>query len=127
MLWNRNNYCGSGSDFGKVSFPVPDLSQEPGPDHRMYLAQFFITKNLFKILLFSYDKQHRSPESCHFILIFDFCTYRYVFHNMLDLDPNPKLEQECIPVPVPLRQKVAIPVPQHTALKEQSLAKTNRL
>jgi hypothetical protein len=37
----------------------------------------------------------------------------FVFHFKLDPDPKPFSEPECIPAPVPLRQKVAIPVPKH--------------
>jgi hypothetical protein len=53
-------------------------------------------------------------------LIFDFFTYRYVpvFCFMLNPDPNPvrELDPERIPLPIRLRQKVAVPavtVPHH--------------
>jgi hypothetical protein len=51
------------------------------------------------------------PES--WPLIFDFLTF--VFHSTFDPDQNPVPEPKCIPIPVPLRQKVAVPavpVPQ---------------
>ncbi len=49
-----------------------------------------------------------------------FCFLIFLFHFMLDSDPNPDPEPKCIPVSVPLRQKVKVPavlfpveVPQH--------------
>jgi hypothetical protein len=49
----------------------------------------------------------------------------FVLHFMLDLGPNPVQEPECITVPVPLPQKVAVPaipapVPQVTTTLEKA-------
>ncbi len=41
-------------------------------------------------------------------LILDFFTF--ILHFMLDPGPNPVPEPECITVPVPLRQKVLVPL-----------------
>ena len=43
-----------------------------------------------------------------------FTVFTFVFLFVLDPDPNPVPESKCISVPVPLRQKVADPVPQLT-------------
>jgi hypothetical protein len=73
-------------------------------------------KNVYRSLPFQCQKQHCFPES--WPVFFDFSLL--VFHLMLDLDPNPVPEPDpkCILVPVPLRQKVAVPtvpvsVPQY--------------
>jgi hypothetical protein len=65
-------------------------------------------------LTFKCSKQHFFSKSWP---LFDFFTF--VVHFMLDLEypvPDPEAELECLPVTVPLRQKVAVssvPVPQH--------------
>jgi hypothetical protein len=87
-------YCGSGSDFGKVSIQ-PSVFQQN--------------------LAFQCKKQRCVPKN--WPLIFYFLTL--AFHSMLDPDPNPvpEPETECttVLVPVPLTPKVAVPVPQNTA------------
>jgi hypothetical protein len=97
-------YCssGSGSYVGKVCFRFQYHIQT-------YLAQFFNNKKF----LFRADKQHCLPESWHLNL--DFLIF--VFHFMLD--PGPNLVPE--PKPVPLRQKVAVPVtePEPVPLRQK--------
>ncbi len=69
-------YCGSGSDFEKVSVsvpaPVPDPDPEPHPDHIHHSRKNFCTKSC----LFNARKM-----ASHF----DFFTFStFVFHFMLD-------------------------------------------
>jgi hypothetical protein len=82
----------------------------------MYFSTFFgfsTTKNVDKILLFQYQKQHYFPESWPLFFYFIFLFH---FMSVPDANPDPKTEPLSIPVQVPLGQKVtvpAIPIPQH--------------
>ncbi len=75
----------------------------------------FLLQNLAFLLL----EPALSPKTEGWPLVFDFTFFTFVFTFMLDSDPNLVPEPECIPVlaPVPLRQKVAVPVPQHCEVK----------
>ncbi len=85
-----------------------------GSVSRQYLAgfqqQFFLQNLAFSMLETALFLESRP-------LLFDFFTYRYVpvFCFMLNPDPNPVREPdpERIPLPIRLRQKVAVTVPQH--------------
>jgi hypothetical protein len=37
----------------------------------------------------------------------------FVFHYTLDLEPNPVLEPECVPVQLMQKLAVSVPMPQH--------------
>jgi hypothetical protein len=90
--------------------PVPDPNLSPD-----YIQQSF-SKKLSKILPLNVisRQEHCFLKTYH--LIFDFLTFfTFVFHFKLDSEP------ECIPVPIPLRQKVAVPtvpvqVPQQSII-----------
>jgi hypothetical protein len=101
VLWI---YCGSSSDFGKVSAP------EPVPDQEIF--RNFYKKKFFFIqkLAFSMLEKTLFPGKLASRLKF---LYR-VFHFMLDPDPNSVPEPECITVPVGQKVAVpAVPVPQY--------------
>jgi hypothetical protein len=135
VLSNCNDLLRSGSYFRKVPVPVPApfpalfpiLAQFPVPAPffsvlapfsdtalvpvpyliQTYLAQFFNNKNSYKILPFQCKKQHFFQKGGLYFKFFDFCI-------TFILDPGPN------PIPVQLRQKVAVPsvtvpapVPQH--------------
>jgi hypothetical protein len=84
-------YCGSssGSYFGKVLVPVSALVPVPDPD---FLAQFFNNKQLIEYLSFSVLEAVLFPRN----LASNFCLFDFCITFMLD------------PVPVLLRQKVAL-------------------
>jgi hypothetical protein len=101
-------YRGSGSvsdsDFGKVSFPVPVIQTI------LYLAQFLNNKICEKktclFIVRSSIVSKKADLSFLILLLF------YIIF-MLDPDSNRVPEPECTPVPASIRQKVAVPVPQH--------------
>ncbi len=85
----------------------------PAPKFRFRIQPSVFQQNL----PFQCKKQRCFPEN--WPLIFYFLTL--VFHSMLDPVPNPvpEPETECttVLVPAPLRQKVAVPVPQHCPVR----------
>jgi hypothetical protein len=92
------------------------LWKSSGSGSRQCLSQFFSNKKFEQKLTFHCEKQLFLSESWPLIIYF----LTFVFHFMLDLDPNPITEPEYILVPVPLRQKVAVPAvsaPQHSLLQ----------
>ncbi len=106
MLCNRTIYCGSGSDFGKVSFLVPDLNPEP-----FQTSEKKCTKNLAFLMLEAALFPRKMSSHLRF---FEFFTF--ALHFMLDPDPYPDPESNFITVLVLPRQKVvfsSFPVAQH--------------
>jgi hypothetical protein len=106
VLWIRNDLV-LGSYFGKVLVPV--LVPVSDPD----LFSTVFPKIWTKSCLFN-------ASAALFPRKLDFWFLTFELHFMLDPDPNPILESETerISVPVPLRQKAAVPsvpasVPQH--------------
>ncbi len=100
MLWNCKYLLRSGSDIRKVSVPIPDPNSEPNIYHN-YWKQFFKTKIIVQNLAFLMLEAALFPRK----LASHFLFYTIIFYFMLDPDPNP--------VPVLLRQKSAVSVPQH--------------
>jgi hypothetical protein len=92
-------FCGpgSGSDFGK-SFGSGSGS---GSGSRQNLFSTVFQQQKFLTKSFSMSESAFYPES--WPLNFDFLTV--LFHFILDPHTNP--------VPVPLRQEVPVPIPQH--------------
>ncbi len=78
-------YCGSGS-----------ISRD-----RLILAQFVNDKKFVQNLAFSMIEAALFPRQ----LASNFWLLTFVLHFMLDPGPNSVREQECITVPIPLRQK----------------------
>jgi hypothetical protein len=70
-------YCRPGSASEKVSVPVPD----PNNISSVFQQNKICSKSC---IFFQCQKQHYFPES--WPLTFDFC---FIFHFMLDPDPNP--------------------------------------
>jgi hypothetical protein len=89
-----------------VSIPFPVTDQNPDPDT---IELVFSLKNFQKTSLFL------RMLSSHFYF-FDFCI---PFHFLLDPDPNPGQEPECITVLV-LKKAVLIAVPFHNTDCNQS-------
>jgi hypothetical protein len=92
----------SGSDFGKVSILVP----APNPDLDYNgLKHSFSKKIVRQFCLFNVKAVFFARKSSSHFKFFDFWILCWHFWR-----------PECIPVPVPLMQKVAVPavpVPQH--------------
>ncbi len=89
VLWNRNDFCGSVSDFRNVSVPVQVPVPVPDPDNisTVFQQQKFVQNRCLSTLgaaLF--------PES--WPLIFDFFYFCRVFHFLLDPDSNPVPKSE---------------------------------
>jgi hypothetical protein len=80
--------CSFGSGSGAGSSSAPGPAPDSGNTH---LAQLFIPQNFFhKILPFQWQMQNNFPESWPLIFI---CFY-FLFHFMLDPDPNQAPEPE---------------------------------
>jgi hypothetical protein len=94
--------CGSGSAsyFGAVLVPV--LAPVPIPDPDLFSTVFQQQKNCTKSCL---SRLEAALFTRKLVLNFNFLT-----SVLLDSGPNPVPEQECITVPVPLKQKIAVPV-----------------
>jgi hypothetical protein len=85
-------------------FPFQFLLRLPLPDPDSILHSFSTTQKFVHNLAFSMLEAALFPRklASHFL---------FVFHFMLDPDPNPVTEPECVSVLVPLSRKAAVPVP----------------
>jgi hypothetical protein len=80
--------------------------------YRPYLAQFLNIKKICTKSCIFYVRSSIGSQKVVISFLISFCYFCTVFHFMLD--PGP--EQECIPVPVPLRQNGAVPLRQNGAV-----------
>jgi hypothetical protein len=93
----------------KVYSRVPVSVPVPVPDP--VFSTVFNTTKFVQNLVFSMLAAALLPRK----LATNFCSFTFILHFMWIPGPDPVPEPECITVPVPLRQKVAVPatVPQH--------------
>jgi hypothetical protein len=103
--------CVSGSDFGKVWVPVPVISAPVQASENIYHSFKKCTKScLFNVR--SHIVSHKGGLTFFFLLFSHFMLDPHpnpVPVPELDPNPNPVPEPECIPVMVPLMQKVPVP------------------
>jgi hypothetical protein len=106
-------YSGSGSDFEKVSVPDPDSDPDPNHILHSFSNKKFCTKSCcFKIRSRTFAQKVFISFFFNLENLYCFCEnfcHSFFCRSQSGSGSGP----ECIPVTVPIRHKVAVPVPQH--------------